>query len=101
MRSSFRGPGGIVEVTLESSYNDFTISVADCGTGISSEVQKGLFQPFSPTGQLGTLGEKSTGLGLSIVQKIISKHNGKIWLDSKVGKGTKFFISLPRHPVKA
>ncbi len=91
----FSRPGGIVDVTLESSSTEITITVSDFGTGISQDAQQLLFMPFTQ-GRMGTAGEKSTGLGLSIVQKIVSKHNGKIWLDSKVGKGTKFFVSLPR-----
>ncbi len=92
----FSRPGGKVEIALEVSTNDITITITDHGTGIAPEMQQHLFQPFTQEGQIGTAGEKSTGLGLSIVQKIVTKHNGKISLNSKLGSGTTFSVSLPR-----
>jgi signal transduction histidine kinase len=96
----FSRPGGQVEIDLELSGADIVLTVNDHGVGIAPEAQKNLFQPFIPDPKGGTAGEKSTGLGLSIVQKIVNKHNGKIWLDSKVGEGTKFYVSLPRTQLK-
>ena len=46
--------------------------------------------------QLGTNGEASTGLGLLLCKEFIEKHNGEIWLDSKINFGSTFFISLPK-----
>ncbi|MDP1836732.1 MAG: hybrid sensor histidine kinase/response regulator [Chlamydiales bacterium] len=96
----FSRPGAIVEVGLENTRTDVTFSVTDFGIGIRPEAQKTLFQPFAQTGSIGTAGEKSTGLGLSIAQKIVQEHNGKIWFTSEVGKGTKFFVTLPINPRK-
>jgi signal transduction histidine kinase len=60
-----------------------------------------LFKPFQRTSVKSTSGEKSTGLGLSIVRNIILGHQGKIWVESSVGVGTTFYFSLPiKGPAK-
>jgi len=56
-----------------------------------------LFKPFQH-GRRGVNGEKSTGLGLVIVKRIVEGHGGKLWLESQVGAGTTFFVSLPVMP---
>jgi signal transduction histidine kinase len=70
------------------------ITISDSGTGISEENQKRIFEPFFTTKEVG----KGTGLGLSIAYDIIKKHNGMIKVDSEVGKGTTFKISIPVVP---
>lgn len=91
----FSRPGGTIDVTLEASKAEATFTVTDYGTGIRPEAQKNIFQPFSQQGSIGTAGEKSTGLGLSIAHKIVQEHNGRIWFTSEPGKGTTFHVSLP------
>lgn len=90
----FSKAGGTVEVGLDVTETEVTMSVRDHGVGMSNETQRDLFQPFAK-GSLGTSGEKSTGLGLAIVNKIVKEHKGKIWLESQMGEGTTFFVSLP------
>ncbi len=65
------------------------ISVEDNGEGITEEDQEKLFAPFF------TRKEKGTGLGLSLVHRFIRDHEGSIQVESKVGEGTKFLVSLP------
>jgi len=78
------------------STNDFIlISVQDQGQGIPKHELDKVFTPFSKISVRGTEGEKSTGLGLSIVKKIITGHLGRIWLESEQGKGTTFYFTLP------
>ena len=72
------------------------ISIKDTGTGISEETKRKIFDPFFTTKEVG----KGTGLGLSISYGIIEKHNGKIEVNSAIGKGTEFVISLPVHQNK-
>jgi len=71
------------------------ISVQDQGQGIpESEIQK-VFVPFSKISVKATAGEKSTGLGLSIVKRIVTGHLGRIWVESEPGKGSNFSFTLP------
>jgi signal transduction histidine kinase len=66
------------------------ILIADTGSGIPSALQSSIFEPF-----VSTKGAKGTGLGLWIVKGIIENHGGKIYVRSRVGKGTVFQIDLP------
>jgi len=67
------------------------ISISDTGCGIPNENLNKIFDPFFTTKEVG----KGTGLGLSITYDIVKKHNGKINVQSEVGKGTTFIIKLP------
>lgn len=71
------------------------ITIADDGIGIPEDMLPYLFDRFSKAGRLGLNGEKSHGLGLNICKQIVTQHNGKISVDSIVGKGTQFHITLP------
>lgn len=68
--------------------------VRDNGIGIAPEDQGRLFKPFERLGQIDRPG---TGIGLTIVKKIIELYQGKIWVESEVGRGTIFFFSLPLY----
>lgn len=69
------------------------IEVADNGSGIPAEIRDKIFDPFFTTKPIG----KGTGLGLSLAYGIISKHGGRIELDSETGRGSTFRIVLPVH----
>lgn len=68
-------------------------SVEDNGIGIAPEYQEKIFDMFYRLNPTATVGD---GLGLNIIRKVIERHNGKIWVKSEQGKGSKFFISLPK-----
>jgi signal transduction histidine kinase len=88
-----------IAVHLRHENNEVIISVADQGPGIPGKEQHKLFQAFGKTSVRPTSNkERSTGLGLLIVKKIIEAHDGRIWLLSEPGKGTEFFFSLPVMP---
>ncbi|HEY9197076.1 MAG TPA: HAMP domain-containing sensor histidine kinase, partial [Mucilaginibacter sp.] len=70
-------------------------SIQDNGIGIPDELKQRVFNMFTDAKRNGTAGEKSFGLGLSICQQIVDKHNGKIWLESEPGFGTIFYVFLP------
>ncbi|HEY9646060.1 MAG TPA: ATP-binding protein [Chroococcidiopsis sp.] len=68
------------------------ICIADNGPGIPEEIRQKLFEPFFTTKPVG----KGTGLGLAICQQIITeKHQGRLWCESTLGRGTSFWIELP------
>jgi signal transduction histidine kinase len=91
----FSNPGSSVETTLARSGDTAILSVADQGQGIPSHEVGKLFKPFQRTSVRSTDGEESTGLGLAIVRKIVAGHQGKVWVESEVGKGSTFYVSLP------
>ncbi|MGC9356948.1 MAG: sensor histidine kinase [Anaerolineae bacterium] len=74
------------------------VPVADEGQGIPAGEIDQLFKPFSTTSVVGTGGERSTGLGLVIVRKIVERHGGEIWVESEVGVGSTFYVALPLAP---
>ncbi len=93
-------PGTDIAVHLHHENNEVIISVADQGPGIPEKEQHKLFQAFGKTSvRPASEKERSTGLGLLIVRKIIEAHGGRIWLLSEQGKGTEFFFSLPVIPL--
>ncbi len=81
------------QLTLRTQHTEhnLTVQVSDTGSGIPPEIQSKIFDPFFTTKAAG----EGSGLGLDIVKKIIEKHEGKIWFETKQGKGTSFFVSLP------
>lgn len=91
----FSTAGNSVEISLTSSGQEVVLIVKDFGTGLSPEARERLFQPFSKASSTGTAGEKGTGLGLAIVYKIVQAHQGKIWVESEIGKGSTFYIAFP------
>jgi len=71
------------------------IEIKDNGKGIPEKDKEKMFTPFYRGEKSGVQKYEGTGLGLSISKGIVEAHNGKIWFESKQGKGTKFFILLP------
>ncbi|MBI5050807.1 MAG: hypothetical protein HZC11_08060, partial [Nitrospirae bacterium] len=78
------------------TYRNFIeISVEDTGIGISKENQEKLFQPFQQVDTSLTRKYTGTGLGLSLCKKFVELHGGKIWVESKPGKGSRFVFVIP------
>jgi signal transduction histidine kinase len=84
-----------VVITLTSTPSLAIISVKDEGLGIPQEDLENIFKAFEKGSTRPTAGEKSLGLGLAIVKKIVEGHRGGIGVESQVGVGTTFHISLP------
>jgi signal transduction histidine kinase len=84
-------------VKTESLKRNIKFSVCDEGPGISEEDQKLLFKEFQTLSAKPTGGEKSTGLGLAITQKLIHLHGGQVGVESQLGEGSTFFFTLPLH----
>jgi signal transduction histidine kinase len=90
--------GGKVTVECGPSTVDgfVQISVVDTGIGIPQEDLPHIFEDFYRAKNAEQFEKDGTGLGLSIVKQIIETHNGKIWVESQVGKGSKFVFILPK-----
>ncbi len=71
------------------------ISVKDNGVGIPKDMQLKLFDISESTSTKGTQKEAGTGLGLILCKEFVEKHNGKLWVESKVGKGSEFIFTIP------
>lgn len=84
---------GEVRVRCIREDDRWRFSVEDNGRGIERSYFDRIFQPFQTLSPLD--GVKGTGIGLSIVRKIVEIHGGKIWLESEPGKGTAFYFTLP------
>lgn len=78
-----------------SDFDYIEITVEDTGIGISPEDQKRLFQPFQQLETVLTKKVSGTGLGLNLCKKFVELHGGKIWVESEVGKGSKFIFMIP------
>jgi signal transduction histidine kinase len=84
-------PGGKVSVDVAGMPGGmFSVTITDTGKGIPEDILKTIFEPF-----YSTKGSKGTGLGLPVMKKIIEEHGGQVELESVVGQGTTFRISLP------
>jgi signal transduction histidine kinase len=83
--------GGSISIKAEEIKDSYRVGIRDTGIGISKENLKKIFSPFFTTK------DKGSGLGLSIVKKIIEGHNGTISIDSEEGIGTKVSVSLLRE----
>ena len=85
------------EVVVEASATNgaFNLSVRDTGPGISPTDQAKLFQEFQQVDNSITRKKGGTGLGLAISKRIIEMHGGRIWVESVVGQGSTFFVTVP------
>jgi PAS domain S-box-containing protein len=92
-----RGGNISTELSLHTRNGDrqAVIAVADTGIGIAPDEQARLFEKFYRTKRGGEAIASGTGLGLAIVKSIVERHNGKVWVESKVNEGSTFCISLP------
>lgn len=89
----FTPHGGLINVSAEIKDSFVEISVKDNGIGIDKKFHKQIFKKYR---QAGAQDSSSTGLGLTIVQEIINLHGGHLTLNSALGQGAEFVVSLPR-----
>jgi signal transduction histidine kinase len=83
----------VIEITRNSENVQF--KVTDQGPGLSEDDLSKIFGKFQRLSAQPTAGENSTGLGLYIAKQIVDLHDGRIWVESQIGKGATFFIELP------
>lgn len=91
----FRETGGTISINIRSDNEKCYIEISDTGIGISKEDLPHIFQRFYKADKSRIRKEGSSGLGLPITKKIIELHDGKIHVESMLGRGTTFFIELP------
>ena len=93
----FTQPGGNILVAVYDRGEKIKISVKDNGIGIPRDKQKSIFNRFEQVDKSLTRQYEGSGIGLSIVKVLVEKHNGKITLNSELGKGSEFIIEIPCH----
>jgi PAS domain S-box-containing protein len=93
----FTPDNGSVFVLVTKTDKDIVFRIEDTGIGIPEEAMSKLFYPFFQIRVLHPSIHEGTGLGLSIVKAIIELHGGKIWVESKVGKGSRFSFTIPSN----
>ena len=91
----FTPPGGVIALRAKSRDAFLCIEVEDSGKGIGPQDQEAIFEAFTQIDRQDGPGAKGTGLGLSITKRIVALHGGKIWVDSAIGKGSRFTFTLP------
>lgn len=87
--------GGNIVIYVGQNKNNIELNIKDFGIGISEEEKGRLFTEFFRAENAKEMQAMGSGLGLFIAKNIIEGHGGKIWFESKEGKGTTFFITLP------
>jgi signal transduction histidine kinase len=100
IRYSKQKSGKVKIVLNRNNKKYFTISVSDNGIGIPKESQGRIFEKFFRADNAIKTVTEGTGLGLYLIKMIVTQSNGEVWFDSKVGKGTTFFIKLPVSGMK-
>jgi signal transduction histidine kinase len=91
----FTPSGGTVGISAFNECGKCYICIADTGVGIKKEEQGLIFQPFYQGENRPVVESPGTGLGLAIVKKYVESLGGRIWVQSEVGKGSKFTFTLP------
>jgi signal transduction histidine kinase len=85
---------GRLRITTRAERDRMLVRVTDNGAGIPEDLRERIFEPFFSTKGEG----KGTGLGLSIVRNILQQHGAEIEVESSLGEGTTFIVTLPRPP---
>jgi GAF domain-containing protein/anti-sigma regulatory factor (Ser/Thr protein kinase) len=86
---------GAVAIRASASDGTFLVAVADTGPGIKEQDQEKIFEEFQQSDTAIAKTKSGTGLGLAIAKRIVELHGGRIWVESVLGKGSTFFVSLP------
>tara|TARA_R110002072_G_scaffold49277_17_gene134009 strand:+ start:10089 stop:11555 length:1467 start_codon:yes stop_codon:yes gene_type:complete len=93
----FSPPGGKIEISAQESGATTEVMVSDKGVGMDAEATEKGFALGQVTTTMGTAGETGTGLGLPLCQDLLEKNQGRIWVETAPGKGSRFHFELPRN----
>jgi signal transduction histidine kinase len=92
----YTGNGGRVEIKVSGTHNAAKVQIRDTGAGISPEDLPHIFERFYRTDKSRNRDTGGAGIGLTIVKSIIEAHKGSITVESEPGKGSTFFVTLPK-----
>jgi signal transduction histidine kinase len=92
----FTPRGGRVGLRIEHGQTHVLLAIEDTGIGIAKENQEGIFEPFHQIEGGATRKFGGMGLGLALSKRLIELHEGEIWVESERGKGSTFYVRLPR-----
>jgi signal transduction histidine kinase len=87
----FTPRGGMIAVRGERTETGFKLSVTDSGVGIPSHLLEAIFARFVQVGK----DHRGLGLGLHISRSIVESHGGRLWVESKLGEGSTFYVTVP------
>ncbi|MBL8058539.1 MAG: HAMP domain-containing histidine kinase, partial [Anaerolineales bacterium] len=93
--------GGQVRIQMLADNGVIRVAVSDSGVGIALADQAHLFEKFFRVKQRGSTQVKGSGLGLAIVKSIVERHGGRVWMESKLGQGSTFYMEIPREAAPA
>ncbi|MHC9538262.1 MAG: PAS domain S-box protein [Vulcanimicrobiota bacterium] len=91
----FTPPSGTVTIKAQDRKDHIEISITDTGTGMSKEQLKKLFKISETVTEVGTEGEKGSGLGLMLCKEFVEKHGGALTIESEKGKGSSIAFTIP------
>jgi len=91
----FTHPHGRIVISASKILNELLITVSDNGVGMDNNTLEKLFRIGESKSSTGTNKETGTGLGMLLCKEFVEKHGGRIWVESKPGKGSKFYFTLP------
>jgi len=93
--AKFTPDNGKIRVGARRINDDVELTVVDTGPGIAPEDQSKLFREFTQLEAAHQLDQSGTGLGLALVKRLVELHDGRVWVESAVGKGSRFITRLP------
>ena len=92
----YTSQGGKIDMSVKDKGNFILIQITDTGIGIPKDEHSKIFEEFYRASNAKELEKDGTGLGLSIARQVMEIHKGKIWVESEIGKGSTFNITLPK-----
>jgi PAS domain S-box-containing protein len=96
----FTPEGGRIRIEILTREKHVEISVSDTGVGIPPEDHTAIFDKFHQAGATTKGVREGTGLGLAITKRLVERHGGRIWVESEVGKGSRFTFTIPFQPAR-